>query len=153
MTKGLQLSICEAKKVFPSGTPEAAVCAYVFRQIEQIGAGFDNVKPHDIASALHWTNDAAKRRAVMSALDFLTCGPTPVLERRFELWQPDDTGEVLEEPIRELSVSEMRDALDGKPPIDPSTGKCIPDFLKHVTVIYIVTDLAKKGASDGLSAE
>lgn len=153
MTSDLQLSISEAKKVFPSGTPEAAVCAYIFHQLELLGPNFGSVKPHDIASALSWTHDAAKRRAVMSALDFLACGPTPILERRFELWAPDESGGVLEEPIRELSVSEMRDALEGTPPIDPSTGEPIPDFLKHVTAIYAVTEYAKRGALDGLKVE
>lgn len=152
MTTGLQQSISKAKEVFPSGTPEAAVCAYVFDQFNRLGKHFRNITPHAVANALKLLDEDTNRRAVMSALDYLAFGPIPILERRFELWRHGDSDEVLEEPICELSVSDMRNALEGKFPIDPTTGEAIPDFLNRVTVIYIVTKSAREDAEKGFEA-
>lgn len=125
---------------------------YVFQQLEHLRDGFDSVTPHAVANALHWADDAAKRRAVVAALDFLSSGQRPILERRFELWAPQPSGDVLEEPVCYLSASDMRTAIEEGTLANPVTGENIPDFLQYVTIVYIVTDLAKRDGFMGLAA-
>lgn len=152
MTIDLQMLVTNAEAVFPQGSPEATVCAYVFEQLEHLRDGFDSITPHAIANALRWKDDPARRRAIVRALDFLACGQEPLLERRFQLWAPDASDEILEDPLCFLSDSDMRAAVEQDTLINPETGEEVPDFLHHVTIIYVVTDLAKRDSLAGLAA-
>lgn len=127
-------SIDEAERAFPGDSFEMTVCRYIFRRLAEIGPAADHFDLGSVASALGW-HSSDQTRAIVSALDFLSFCSRPVLSRHFALWG-DNSDEILEQPIAELSDEAIRQALETNELINPVTGESIPDFTNRITVEY-----------------
>jgi hypothetical protein len=135
------------QRVFPEGTRENEVCAYVFERLDKLKEQLDSVTLATVANALGWEGDVDGKKAIAKALDYLTFGDVPLLERKFALWSADVSDEVLETPICELTDSDVRTALERQVLVVPTTGQSIKNFADQVTVFYLVTNFAHQLAS------
>lgn len=144
----LQDSITKVNLTFSQDTLEVKVCGYVFSLLLKLGGQFDSVSLGSVLHALKWQPDFTHKRAIATALDFLTQSDTAIFERRYELWDDSDE-DVLDMPICEFSQEDIRLALEVNELICPKTGEIIPNFLDRVTVLYVVTDAAKRSGQQG----
>ncbi len=132
----LRLAAVEADKTFNSTSLESAVCTYVFRRLEDLGANIRYFDLGGLSGALGW-REPEQAKAVIAALDHLAFCSYPVLSRKFALWPKDATG-VLEQPLCTLNDREIRNALENGVLADPITGEGIADFADRITVEYWV---------------
>jgi hypothetical protein len=142
MTHTLAETIATVNLYFASDRRESEVCAFVFCRLQQLHEHFDSVTLGSIAADLGWAGDQARVSAIARALDYLAFGGLPLLERRFQLWPAELSGDVLETPSSEFSDFDIRNALETNSLMDPNTGELVPDFLNRVQVIYLVTPFA-----------
>lgn len=141
----IERSITEVGRAFPQDSLEASVCGYVFQLFQDLGDQFDSISLGTVLRAMKWRPDSAHKRAISTALDFLTLGNTGIFERRYELWPPaDEDSEVLAQPLCELSHDDIREALEKNQLICPVTGEIVSDYQDRITVLYVVTESAKK---------
>lgn len=133
-------------RVYARDVPEGEVCAYVFARLAQLGTQLHEITPGAVASAMHWTGNQ-RRRAIITALDYLSYGEVKILERRFELWADPASDEVLEQPIHVYTDSEMRQAYEEGQLYVPAYGEAISDFPKRISVAYYVSDFGHQLAT------
>lgn len=133
-------SIAVIEQTFPRDHREGQVCSLIIKRLSELKEGFEGVTLGSVAADLGWY-DAEGKRAIATALDYLSYGEVPLLERRFELW-PAETGEVLAQPICSLDEDVIRRALETNVLLVPSTGEELHDFKKQVSVHYAVTAFA-----------
>ena len=142
----MNLSQDAVHRVYAPDVPEGEVCAYVFARLAQLGADLHEISPGAVASAMSWTGEQ-RRRAIITALDFLSYCDEPILERRFELWADPASNDVLETPISSYTDSEMRQAYEEGQLYVPAYGEVISDFPKRISVAYYVSDFGRRIAT------
>ncbi|MDP9140549.1 MAG: hypothetical protein M3O62_07150 [Pseudomonadota bacterium] len=133
-------------RVYARDVPEGEVCAYVFARLAQLGADLHEISPGAVANAMSWTGEQ-HRRAIITALDFLSYCEAPVLVRRFELWADPSSEEVLDQPIHVFTDSEMRHAYEEGQLYVPAYGEAISDFSRRISVAYYVSDFGRRIAT------
>lgn len=142
MTYTLADTIAKVNQVFAPNRRESEVCAFVFRRLSQLHDQFDSVTLGSVAVELGWAGDREGASAIARALDYLAFGPMPLLERRFQLWPSEESGEILEGSVCDFSDSDIRNALETNCLVDKNTGESVSDFLNRVHIIYLVTPFA-----------
>ncbi len=128
----------DARPVFGEGSPESRVYAHLHELMAKLGPQLHAVSLVTVADALGWGNDKDLRKAIVRALDQLTFGESSLLERHFLLWPGDQSSEVLEEPLAQISNLEMRRALETNQLVVNETGETVQDFLSRISVEYVV---------------
>lgn len=130
----LRLAVVEADQTFKSTSLESAVCAYVFRRLEDLGSNIRYFDLGGLSGALGW-REPEQAKAVIAALDYLSFCNYPVLSRKFALW-PEQSKGVLEQPLCTLNDGEVREALTSGVLANPITGEPVADFADRITVEY-----------------
>ncbi len=127
---------------FPPESKERKVCAYVLQRLFELKDQFREVNLTSIADALGWKSDVESKAAILRSLDYLAYGEVPLLERKFRFWPVEDSGQVLDDCICDLSELDVRHALEANVLIDPTTGDEVHEFLDRITVLYEVSEFA-----------
>jgi hypothetical protein len=127
---------------FPPDSKERRVCSYVLQRLCELKNQFTEVNLASVADALGWMSDGESKAAIARSLDYLVYGDFPLLERKFRFWPAEDSGQVLDDYICDLSELDVRLALEANVLIDPTTGEEILEFLDRITVLYEVSEFA-----------
>lgn len=131
---------------FHEGKREAQVCTYIFDLLEELKGGFECISLGEVALHFQWQNNIEATRSIQVALDYLSYGKHPILERKFILW-PEFEEDMLGGDEIIFSDSEIRDALESGILFNPISGYEIVSFLDKINVIYYPTEYVKNIAN------
>lgn len=142
MPNALASALETTRQTFSEGRREAEVCTFIFEQLENLKDGFECISLGEVASHFKWHNNKDAAKSIQIALDYLSYGTIPVLERKFVLW-PEDEEDILETEEVIFSDADIRDALEHGKLINPNTGLEVQNFLDKIQVIYCTTKYIK----------
>lgn len=89
--------------------------------MEVLKDGFECISLGQVVSHFKWYDNKEAAKSIQRALDYLSFGDIPVLERKFVLW-PEDEEEILETEEVVFSDLDIRKALETGKLINPSSG-------------------------------